>query len=653
MILSAVQHHRAGRLDTAEELYRSALRLDPGHVLATHHLGIVAFQTGRLEDAARLFRRTISLKPDYPEAYRNLGALLRAQGRGGEAIIYYEQAALLNPRDPDLHGDMGALLRDLGRVDEAAAEYRRAIALRPDFAEAHNDLGSLLRDRGDLAGALECYRRATGCRPQLSEASYNLGLTLDALERLDEARDAYRAAIRARPDFVEAHINLGAALQRSGRLAEAISEYREALRHAPDHPTALTNLGAALDDTGQSIDALEAHDHALAVAPGFALAHVNRGATLAHLERDAEAVEAYREAIRHDPGNAEAHGNLGLALTNLGRTAEAVQAHRQAVALAPDNPKHHHWLGMALLLTGAMTEGWAEHEWRRKLPGFQRDLPKPAWTGEALGGKTILLHAEQGYGDTLHFVRYAPLVAATGGRVVLWVPDPLIRLLATVPGVAEAVSDRPPASAFDVHLPRMSLPHAFGATLDTISAPIPYLSPDGEAVAAWGKRVARLAGLKIGLVWAGNPGYPEKREYRIDRRRSLRLEQLAPLAEIDGITFVSLQKGDAAGQATAPPAGLRLVDWMDEVTDFADTAALVANLDLVISVDTSVAHLAGAMGKPVWILSRFDGCWRWLENRDDSPWYPTARLFRQPAPGQWEPVLIKVADALRKQVAAP
>ncbi|MDA8231380.1 MAG: tetratricopeptide repeat protein [Magnetospirillum sp.] len=465
---------------------------------------------------------------------------------------------------------------------------------------------------------------------------------------LSQADLVYRKLLADDPGHAAAHLGRATVLHRMARYGEAIAEYREALRHAPSHPAALSNLGAALGESGQSLAALAAFDDAIALAPDFALAHVNRAATLERLERDEEAAAAYREAIRHDPGNAEIHSDLGITLKKLARTAEAVQAHRQAVALAPDNPKYHSYLGMVLLLAGVMAEGWAEYEWRRKLPEFQRDLPKPAWTGEPLEGKTILLHAEQGYGDILHFVRYAPLVAATGGRVVLWVPDSLTRLLGTVPGVAEAVSIRPPASVFDVHLPLMSLPHAFGTDLDTIPANIPYLFAEPAATKAWGERLAALPGLKAGLVWAGRSQAADA--YRFDRRRSLRLEQFAPLAEIDGITFVSLQTGDAAEQATAPPAGLRLVDWMDEVTDFADTAALVANLDLVISVDTSVVHLAGALGKPVWILSRFDGCWRWLENRDDSPWYPTARLFRQPAPGQWEPALLTVADALRRLV---
>ena len=449
------------------------------------------------------------------------------------------------------------------------------------------------------------------------------------------------------------YTSVGMELYKMGEIEPAITAYGIALAHDPGRSDTFVNLGVALEAAGRPSAAAACYRQAVAVEPMNAVALHNLGLVLLGQGQVEEALPYLRRATTANPTLPQSHVESGNALMAMSRTEEAILAYRRAVDLAPDMPEYRFNLALALLANGRLKEGFQEYEWRRRIDKYRRDVPAPEWDGEPLRGRTIVLHAEQGFGDALQFARYAPLVAAKGGRVILWVHRALVRLLATVPGVTAAVASQPPHSAFDVHAPLMSLPHLFGTELDTVPGDVPYIFPDPDAAAAWEERLAGLPGLKIGLVWAGNPRLHDRDAAEIDRHRSLRLEQFAPLAAISGVTFVSLQKGDSTGQAKAPPAGLRLVDWMDEVTDFADTAALVANLDLVISVDTSVVHLAGAMGKPVWILSRFDGCWRWLENRDDSPWYPTARLFRQPAPGQWEPVLIKVADALRKQVAAP
>jgi len=302
-----------------------------------------------------------------------------------------------------------------------------------------------------------------------------------------------------------------------------------------------------------------------------------------------------------------------------------------------------------LLITGRFEEGWEEHEWRwrmRQSSMVERTFPVPLWGGEPIAGRTILLHAEQGLGDTLQFCRYAPLIEP-GARVIVEVQAPLARLVSRMPGIAQVVVRGQALPPFDLHCPLLSLPRAFGTTLATVPGK-PYLAADPADSASWRERLAALPGLKVGLVWAGEPRENWPKLAAIDARRSMALKTLAQLGDAAGVSFISLQKGKPAAQATDPPAGMSLVDHTAELKDFADTAALIENLDLVICVDTSVAHLAGGMGKPVWLLNRFDTCWRWLLDRDDSPWYPTLRQFRQPSPGDWLAVVARVRDALQR-----
>jgi hypothetical protein len=332
------------------------------------------------------------------------------------------------------------------------------------------------------------------------------------------------------------------------------------------------------------------------------------------------------------------------------RLREALARFDRAIVLKPDYAEAHLNRSLAFLLKGDYTEGWEQFDWRwKKGDMVPRKFECPQWRGEDLAGKTIFLHAEQGYGDTIQFLRYVPLVTARGRSVILEVPPSLERLAAQVSasGAAATAAD-PAATAADFFCPLLSLPRAFGTTVATIPGEVPYLAADRSAVAAWRQRLAGLSGLRAGLVWAGDPRPNQSEANRIDRRRSVTLGHFANLAGIPGVSVVSSQKGDAAAQTHLPPPGLLVHDWTDELFDFADTAALIEALDLVISVDTSVVHLADALGKPIWLLNRFDTCWRWLLNRDDSPWYPTLRQFRQRSPGDWISVISGVQDALQR-----
>jgi hypothetical protein len=356
----------------------------------------------------------------------------------------------------------------------------------------------------------------------------------------------------------------------------------------------------------------------------------------------------YLQALRATPDHPGRLSSLGNTLRALGRLPEALEAHEQAVAAAPGDAEARFNRAVTLLSAGDFSRGWREYEWRWMRT--TRRKRGPWWKGDAPADRTILLHAEQGLGDTLQFVRYAPAVAALGGRIVLEVQPPLVRLCQCLSGIAEVVpageAEREPSATFDAHCPLMSLPLLFGTTLETIPAAMPYLHPDPTLAAAWREQLPDAGVLRVGLCWAGARHTDDPGARVIDQRRSLHLAELAPLADIGRVQFISLQKGEAADQLRTPPPGLDVVDPMPRVTDFADTAAIVAGLDLVISVDTAVAHLAGALGRPVWMLSRYDGCWRWLHGRDDSPWYPTMRLYRQQQPYDWTEVVGRLRQDL-------
>ena len=385
---------------------------------------------------------------------------------------------------------------------------------------------------------------------------------------------------------------------------------------------------------------------ALDLKPDYSEAHNNLGTALAYQEQLDDAIACYQTAIDLDPDFAEAHANLGNALAEQGQRGDAVGCYRMAIDLKPDFPEAHYSLAMAHLARGDMQAGWEEYEWRWKTrEGIvaRRNFPQPQWRGEAAAGQTLLIHAEQGLGDTIQFCRYATLAATRGLRVIVELQKPLVRLLRSLSGADSVlgVGERPPP--FDLQCPMLSMPLAFRTTIDTIPGCSPYLHADKVKAAAWQERLAAMPdqGHRIGLVWAG-AARKATALAAVDRRRSLAPERFATLLELPGSQFFSLQR-----TGPAMPEGFRLTDHMEEMEDFADTAALIANLDLVITVDTAVAHLAAALGKPVWVLDRFDSCWRWLFGRRDSPWYPTLRLYRQPHPGDWDSVLAEIANDLR------
>jgi tetratricopeptide (TPR) repeat protein/GR25 family glycosyltransferase involved in LPS biosynthesis len=510
-------------------------------------------------------------------------------------------------------GDEAAAERPCREVPQAVSDR----AGRADGAEAHHARALADAARGDSPAAAEGLRQALRLRPDYAEAHHNLGVTLARLGRPDEALDAFRRAVRCRPDYAAALARLAPALAERGRAGEAADAYRRLLRLRPDD----------------------------------AAAHNALGLLLARQGRPAEAAEAFRRAVDLDAGPAAHHHNLGAALAEQGRPDEALACFEQALRRQPDHAEAHKARAMAWLLQGDFARGWEEYEWRWRCADFSpRAYCTPPWDGGPLDGRTILLHAEQGLGDTLQFVRYAPLLRRRGAAVLVACPPPLVPLLRTCPGVTRVVAQGSPLPEFDCHAPLLSLPRLLGTTPASVPADVPYLAADPELTARWQRELAGVRGLKVGVVWQGSPGNGA------DRRRSFPLARLAPLVAVPGVELFSLQKGRGAEQLAEATGRFRVTDLGSRLDlsggAFTGTAAALRALDLLVTCDTACAHLAGALGVRAWVALSYAADWRWLLGRDDSPWYPTERLFRQPALGDWDAVFARMAAELRRLVAS-
>ncbi|MBF0560981.1 MAG: tetratricopeptide repeat protein [Alphaproteobacteria bacterium] len=609
--------------------------------IAHHH-------AGRLEKAVEGYEQALALEPNLPDALNNLGVAYLAQGRLGDAIARYEQALHLRPDYPDALNNLGLALVGQSNTSGAIARYEQAIRVKPDYAEAFNNLGAALHEQGKLDDAILRYEQALRIRPDYREAINNLGLALTEQGRFDGAIVRYEQSLRLRPDDPDTLYNLGNALQHQDRLVDAIVRYEQALRFRPLYPEALTNLGVALHERGRLGDAIARYRQALAINPDFSGAIANLGAALKDQGRIDDAIAQYERALRIKPDYPEALNNYGVALKDQGKFEDALVRYQQALRIKPDDPETNWNESLLWLQMGNFERGWEKYEWRwerKEASSARRNFPQPLWSGEDLSGKTILLHAEQGFGDTIQFYRYVPLVAKRAGHVILEVSRPLLRLFKQADGVT-LVEKGQPLPQFAVHCPLLSLPRAFGTTIETIPAEIPYLRAEAELAALWRSRMAEREGIKIGIVWRGAP------RHRNDGNRSTTADRFTGLFEtLRNITYVVLQKDVTKDEANRLAPYRNVMNIGADIADFADTAAILANLDLVISVDTAVAHLAGSLGRPAWVVLPFSPDWRWLVAREDSPWYSSVRLFRQSVAGDWDGVFAKVSAELARVVA--
>jgi len=620
-----------GNLDEAMQRYLEAVRLAPDPARAHLNRGNILLLQGDLQGALDAFRTAIKHQPDYAGAYYNIGHALLGNGQLDEAAASYRRALEIQPDYAEVHCSLGVVLKDLGQLGDAVAHFQRALEINPDWVEAHTNLGFVSNDlysmgnalagKGQLESAVESYRKALEINPDFAEAYCNMGLALQEFGQLEEAVACCRRAIEIKPDLAEAHGNLGSALQKLGEFENAAASCRRAVNYQPDFAEAHSNLGIALKELGQLDSAVASCRKALEIKPDFAEAHNNLGITLHALGQLDEAETSYRRALEINPGLAVARYNLSLLFLCQGRYVEAWPNFE-----ARYDPSYFGW---------------------NFIPP---NLPFPQWQGEPLTGKSLVVWTEQGFGDNIQFARYFPMLKPGGvSRLTLVCMPPLKALLENIVGV-DAVVSLSEAGSLPTHdhwIYAMSLPLLFATTVETIPASLPYLSVLPERLDKWRWQLPTDR-LKVGLVWKGSA------TNKNGANRSLpSLSILAPLWSIPGITFISLQKGQGEDEAAIPPAGQPIAHMGSNIQDFADTAAIVTQLDLVICIDTAIAHLAGALNKPCWVLLPTASVtdWRWLRERTDSLWYPgVMRLFRQTDPDDWPATIREVAQALETWV---
>jgi tetratricopeptide (TPR) repeat protein len=571
---------------------------------------------------------------------------LHLAGRLGEAEAIYKMVLAQPSPHAGANYCLGLLCQNQGRLAEAAESYRRAIAIRADDADSTVNLATTLLALGDIDGAVALYRRAIAIRPNFALAYANLGKALQDRREYADAIAAYRHAIALEPDYGLAFVNLGGALLEQEMFADSVAISEQAVRLRPDVAMAHVNLGAAMFRLGRFEDALIACRHAIALQPGDAMTCATVGGVMLELGAFQESATACRRAIALDPAIAIAHFNLAHACKGLNRIGEAEAACREAVALDGDRPEYHFLLAHILLVQGDFGPGWNEYEWRWRMPGFewlrefQAETEQPMWTGEDLAGKTILLLTEQGLGDMIMFVRYAPLLAARGALVIVAAPQSLQRVLASIAPAAVVPIGQRPLPRFDVYCPLLSVPRLFGLRCPPASASGPYLRADPALRQVWRARLGTGAP-RVGVVWGGNP------VTKYDRLRSPRLAAMMPLFDVPGIVFVALQAGPARDDLTATPLPSHVIDLGAELDDLATTAAVMAELDLVISSCTAPLHLAGALGVPTWALLPFAPYFPWLLEGEESAWYPSMRLYRRDGPEpDWSETIARVARDL-------
>jgi tetratricopeptide (TPR) repeat protein len=648
------------RLQRARSLYQKGIIAEAekacGEILASDpdNLEILVLRAralarlGKFAEALVHCDRVIALAPRHLPALAFRAAVaLPALGRHNEALETFDRALQLSPDNVELLSDRGNALRELGRFSEAILSYDRAIALAPNEARIHSNRANALLDAGRAEEALTGYDLAITLKPDYANAHSNRANLLRSMGRLEESLAASDRAIALDPRLANAHANRGAALVELRRPGDALAACEAALAIDPAHAAALSNRGNALKDLERVTEALADYDAAIAAKPDFAAAWVNRGILFTALARYDEALADLDRAVAIKSDNAEAQCNRGVVLHRLGRFEEALACNAIALSLRPNWAEALLNDALTWLLLGRFDKGLPAYESRKRVrdrPGV-RSFPAPEWRGsESLAGRTILVHAEQGLGDTLHFCRYLRLLHAKGAKVVFAVQNELKMLARSLDPALHVVRFSEIPRSFDFHAYLLDLPLALGTTLDSIPADVPYLSAEPGRVKYWKGRLGDV-GFKVGINWCGRQG-------KADLGRSFPLAALAGLARVPGVRLVSLQKGAGTEQLASLPSDMR-VETLGEDFDagpdaFADSAAAMASLDLVITSDTAIAHLAGALARPAWVSLKHIPDWRWLLGRMDTPWYPTLRLFRQAAPGDWTSVFSSMEQELKR-----
>jgi Flp pilus assembly protein TadD len=640
-----------GRWQEALAAYEHALRSEPRLAAALRGQAAALMQLGRPEAATAAFREAVRLVPEDDQAWNGLGVALERVGQGAEARAHFARAIELNAGNAEAHHNLGLLDAAAGRAAQALASIERARALQPTNPLVHVNHGSQLLALGRANEALDSFERALTLQPKDAVTHYNRGLALYALKRHAEALASFERALEPAPDSPAPQLWRGRSLLELGRPAEALAAFERARQAAPGEFEVHMQCGSALALLARNEEALASFERASTLNATSPEAANNRGAVLVRLFRPAEALDEFSRALALQPDYVEALANTGNVLRAMGRYAEAQASLARARELRPQDPTVRWSQALLSLSLGDFRGGWPLYEARLELPAAAR-LRHPAlprWSGAAaLTDRTLFVYADQGLGDTLQFCRYVPVLEAMGAKVVLEVQPVLTQLLGSLPMRGTLIGRGAPLPACELCIPLASVPLALDTQLDTIPGGVPYLHADPLAVATWKKRLAVLPGFVVGLNWHGNP---EAEKLSALQARSFPLAAAAPLARLQGVSLVSLQKGAGSEQR----AGVDFAAALNQLTDPAymgaaelatETAAILSGIDLLITADTALAHLAGALGVPVWVVLQHVPDWRWLAERSDSPWYPTMRLFRQRSLGDWDEVFGRVAAEL-------
>jgi Flp pilus assembly protein TadD len=649
LLSTGIQFHQSGRVEEALAIYQQALAADPQNATALSLLGAACINLRRWDEAAEHLNAAVRINPNHPSAYDNLGVLLAKQNRLPEAVATFRRAAELNPNNPQTQLNLAAALDRNGERDGAIDAYRLAANLSPNSLKANSEAARLLQTAGRTTEAIPYLRQRARLKSSDPEMRFELAAALATAGQVGDAIAAYKETLLLKPDSAEVCVNL-AQLYIDKREYELAADYaRRATAMRPRFAEAHLNLASALSGLKRNDEAKAALAECIRLKPELAQAYNNLGNLLADELRFGEAELEYQRALALNPHNAQATYNLGIAILRQGDVAKSIGRFDKAIELSPAYAEAHHNRASALLLTGNLPEGLAEYEWRFRSRDFPTLRPRwPIWDGSDPAGKTIVLVAEQGLGDTLQFVRYARLLAERGARVIVECSPVLHPILSRTPGVAQWTTPSDPPPTADACVPIMSLPHRLQTTLATIPSDVPYIVADEQRENAWRDEIRGLGQFRVGIAWQGNPQAP------FDSERSIPLSSFEPLTLVPGVRLISLQKGFGSEQLAAVADSWNVVDLGSRLDAnggaFLDTAAIMQHLDLVITSDTAMSHLAGALGVPAWVALTKVPDWRWLLDREDSPWYPTMRLFRQRTLGDWEGVFEKMAAELKDRV---
>ena len=636
--------YNSGNLEAVVKQASSLTEQYPDAFIIWNILGAANKGLGKTVEASEAFKKATELNPTYADGHSNLGVTLQEQGKLEEAIEAYTKALELNPNYAEAYYNMGVTLKNQGKLDEAIEAYNKALSLKPDHAKAYNNMGNALQEQGKLDEAMASFNKALAIKSDYAEAYNNMGTVLKDQGKLEKAIASYTKALSLKPDYAKAYNNMGVTLQEQGKLDEAIEAYKMALAIKSEYAEAYNNMGTVLKDQGKLDEAIEAYKMALAIEPDYTDAHNNMGNVLKDQGKLDEAIEAYKMALAIEPDYAEAYNNMGSIFQEQGKLEKAITSYNKALSLKPDYAEAYYNMGNAYNLKGEIQKGLELFEYRFKKQKVPTRAPREKlhWNGsEPIKGKEFLVYEEQGLGDIIQFCRYLPTLVKQGAKVTFKVTQKLHAILQTMDsGVTLSTTDADEGQ-IDFEAPLMSLPHLFKTHLKTIPSMNPYLYANHGRTKTWGERL-HTDRFKIGICWQGSKS-------KIDIGRSFPLSLFEGISKAPNVELISLHKGEGEHQIKDISFDLTTLgaDFDADQDAFLDTAAVMMNCDLIITSDTAIAHLAGALGCQTWVALKHVPDWRWMLDRSDSPWYPTMTLYRQKNPGDWACVFEAINRNLR------